>query len=808
MVKLTPQRGWAMTSFTAELMDDDGAVTGNIIWRWTRSSGRSGGTVIPGATTNSYTAAVDDVNQHLRVTATYEDGRGAGKEAEAVLSVRIGATADKPATNTAPEFTEDDDDTDQVRTATRSVGEGTAAGRNVGAPVRATDADTGDVLYYWLSGTDHGKFDIDSTTGQLKTKAVLDYDPDPQAENTYTVKVLVRDGFDERYEPAGIRDADIDVTITVTAAPTGRRPTPGPGGPGGGGGGGGPQNRSPAFTDGSTTVRSVAENTPAGADIGDPVAARDREDDKLTYSLRGADAESFDLDPATGQLRTKAPLDHEAQASYSVIVSVADGKSASGRDSDARDDSITVTINVENVDEPGAVALSSHQPQVAVALTATLTDLDGGLARVVWLWERSADQADWAEIDGARTESYTPVTGDLGNYLRVTASYTDGHGRGKSAGIVTGDPVLINTVPRFPSADAEGGITIEVEEGSGDAESGGAGAPVAAADPDGDTLTYSLSGDDAASFEIDASTGQLWSKALLDYETQSTYTVVVSVRDGRDRNGDPDTAVDASVTVTVAVVNVGEPGALVLLSSEPRVGVPLAARLTDPDGVVGEVVWKWERSRDGNPWSSSWRAIAGAESSAYAPVEADVGYYLRVTASYEDGHGPDKSRQAIPEGRVMEFMGPVFSDAPAGVFERSVAENTGEGGTVGAPVAATSPSGGALTYTLGGADAALFAIDAGTGQIRLGAGTALDHEGDRNVYEVTVTATDSSGESATVAVTITVTDVDLPGVANDYDVNGDETIDRDEAIAAVADYFSGAITKDEAMEVVNRYFSG
>ncbi len=72
--------------------------------------------------------------------------------------------------------------------------------------------------------------------------------------------------------------------------------------------------------------------------------------------------------------------------------------------------------------------------------------------------------------------------------------------------------------------------------GSGDAESGGAGEPVSAADPDGDTLTYSLSGGDAGSFEIDASTGQLWSKAPLDYEAKSTYTVVVSVRDGRDFN--------------------------------------------------------------------------------------------------------------------------------------------------------------------------------------------------------------------------------------------------------------------------------
>ena len=125
--------------------------------------------------------------------------------------------------------------------------------------------------------------------------------------------------------------------------------------------------------------------------------------------------------------------------------------------------------------------------------------------------------------------------------------------------------------------------------------------------------------------------------------------------------------------------------------------------------MVGEAVWKWERSREGNPGSFSWRAIGGAEPAAYAPVEADVGYYLRVTASYEDGHAPDKSGQAISEGRVIEF--------------------TGEGD----PVAATSPDGGALTYALGGADAALFTIDADTGQIGVGAGTALDYEAEKNV---------------------------------------------------------------------------
>ena len=190
-------------------------------------------------------------------------------------------------------------------------------------------------------------------------------------------------------------------------------------------------------------------------------------------------------------------------------------------------------------------------------------------------------------------------------------------------------------------------------------------------------------------------------------------------------------------------------------------------------------------------------------------MDADLSYYLRATASYEDGHGPDKSRQAISDAPVEENVGPAFPDAPDGVFERSVAENTGEGEGVGAPVAATdAEDGGALTYALGGADAALFTIDEGTGQIRVGAATALDYEADKNVYEVTVTATDSLGLSTTVAVTIAVTNVGVGSPSGDtYDADGNEAIDRDEVLAAVADYFADRITKKEAVAVIQLYFA-
>ena len=58
------------------------------------------------------------------------------------------------------------------------------------------------------------------------------------------------------------------------------------------------------------------------------------------------------------------------------------------------------------------------------------------------------------------------------------------------------------------------------------------GEPVAATDdPDGDTLTYTLGGTHADSFGIVGDSGQLQTKAALDYETQRDYEVMVTATD-------------------------------------------------------------------------------------------------------------------------------------------------------------------------------------------------------------------------------------------------------------------------------------
>ena len=68
-----------------------------------------------------------------------------------------------------------------------------------------------------------------------------------------------------------------------------------------------------------------------------------------------------------------------------------------------------------------------------------------------------------------------------------------------------------------------------------------------ATDANGDALTYALSGTDAASFDIGSATGQLMTKAALDYEAKASYEVTVTATD-------PEGASDM-ITVTITVTN-------------------------------------------------------------------------------------------------------------------------------------------------------------------------------------------------------------------------------------------------------------
>ena len=104
------------------------------------------------------------------------------------------------------------------------------------------------------------------------------------------------------------------------------------------------------------TTRSVAENAGRGTNVGSPVAATDADNDTLAYTLSGADAASFSLVSTSGQLQTNATLDYETKSSYTVTVDVSDGYGGS--------DSITVTINVTDVEESTITPVKDRTTQV------------------------------------------------------------------------------------------------------------------------------------------------------------------------------------------------------------------------------------------------------------------------------------------------------------------------------------------------------------------------------------------------------------------------------------------------------------
>ena len=114
-------------------------------------------------------------------------------------------------------------------------------------------------------------------------------------------------------------------------------------------------NAAPIFTDGSSTTRIIDETNTSGLNIGSPVDATDADNERLTYTLDGADAASFSIVRRTGQLQTNAALDFETKSSYSVTVTATDTSKASNNSA-----SITVTINVTEVNEAPAFASASH----------------------------------------------------------------------------------------------------------------------------------------------------------------------------------------------------------------------------------------------------------------------------------------------------------------------------------------------------------------------------------------------------------------------------------------------------------------
>lgn len=169
----------------------------------------------------------------------------------------------------------------------------------------------------------------------------------------------------------------------------------------------------------------------------------------------------------------------------------------------------------------------------------------------------------------------------------------------------------------------------------------------------GQTLSYSLTGTDAVSFDINATTGAVTLKNSANYETKSSYSFNVVATD----NGTPNRADTRAVTLTVSDVNDAPTGSLTI-NGTVKQGETLTVTdtLADEDGINGKT-YQWYA--DGQP-------ITGANLSTFTLGQDQVGKVITVKASYTDGVGRQEVVSSTATVSVANLNDPTTGEVSVG----------------------------------------------------------------------------------------------------------------------------------------------
>ena len=628
------------------------------------------------------------------------------------------------------------------------------------SPYAAIDPEGTSTTFTWtLSGTDRSDFTI--TGGVLQFANIPDFErpADSGGNNVYNVTVRASDG-----SLTGTKD----VTVTVNDV-----------------------NEAPTEPTGSATI-TVAENTTRNLSR---YSTSDPEQATIEWSVTRADASAFRID-SSGNLAFDGAPDYETPSDsggdniYEIAVTATDDGTLGDRTPTSRGgltSSFDVTVTVTPVDEPpvitGTTTINDYgENGTSEVATYTANDPEGD-ASITWRLG-GTDRADFDITGGVLTfkdspDYESPADSGRNNHYDVTVRATDSNNKRGELHI----DVIVKNVDEPPVI--EGPET--VDDFPENAATSRQVARYTVSDPEGATITLSLTGTDSDDFNL-ASNGVLTFKTSPDHEEQSSYSVTVRAKVGSGTSNSVNTT---EKTLTVNIENLEERGTVSLSTIQPQAGTSLEATLEDDDEPSG-TTWQWYRTSSGG---STGTAITNATSRFYTPVDpGDVRRYLRAVASYDDGHGTGKTATAVSANRVQEAPPtPVAPEFPTGGdYERSIRENTRAGTSLGAPVSATDGNNDRLTYNIGSSDD--FEIAGSTGQLR--AKVELDHE-DQASHTITVTATDPGEQTDSVSVTITVEDVDETPV-----VTGPTTVDFDEGVTGTVATYAATVPDNKGIEWV------
>ena len=418
-----------------------------------------------------------------------------------------------------------------------------------------------------------------------------------------------------------------------------------------------PVNAAPVFAAGSSVSFSVPENTKivglvgaSDADVGDT----------LLYGLSKGDIDHFSTIGAfsiggTGWVTfLAAPSFESGTTRFETTVYVRDSRDAGGNPDTAWDDEIDVTVDVTDVNEPPAAPTSLVVTAAAGALEVSWTApaaaaMAGKPAVSGYDVQHSARAAGGAASGwGAWVDAGHKVTGTsvivsglaAGSTHRVRVRAKSPEGDSAWLGPVSGVPAAPAPVNAAPVFAAGSSVSFSVPENTKIV------GLVGASDADvGDTLLYGLSQGDIDHFSTIGAfsiggTGWVTFLAAPSFESGTTrFETTVYVRDSRDADGNPDTAWDDEIDVTVDVTDVNEPPVFAGASAsataaENQTAVTGSPAAADPD--AGDTVTYGIDASSGDGASFNVDAGTGVLSFKAAPDYEAKGSYT-VTVRARDG---------------------------------------------------------------------------------------------------------------------------------------------------------------------------
>ena len=527
-------------------------------------------------------------------------------------------------------------------------------------------------------------------------------------------------------------------------------------------------NSAPAITsDGGAATASLTVNENSTAVT--TVQATDAETQgAVRYSISGgADASKFDINSSTGVLTFKTAPNFEAATDngtnnvYDVKVKASDGSLFTEQ---------TIAVTVANVNEAPAITSNGGSPAGSVQVaengtsvtTVQASDPDAGTT-LVYSITGGADRSLFSinSSTGALSFKNAPnfeAPGDNGgnNVYDVTVTVSDGAITDSQNLAVTVTDA--NDAPVITSSGGAGTATASVNE------NGTLVVDVNATDEDPNTtLVYSISGGlDAGKFDINGTTGVLTFKTAPNFEAptdagaNNVYDVIVTASDG--------TLFDTQA-IAVTVTNVNEAPAITNNGGSPNGAVSIGengtsvttVQASDPDAGT-TLVYSISGGADAGKFDidSATGALTFKSAPNFeAPTDAGGNNVYDVIVKASDGTLTDTQALAVTVTNANEA--PVITSNGGGNAASLIVDE--KVATIATVVAGDPDAGSSLTYSLGGADAALFNIDAATGQLTFKARPNVETPGDTggdNIYDVIVKASDAGGLSDTQALSIEV----------------------------------------------------